>query len=155
MHLPEPTFLRKRCVVEVARIDSKIRGDVVADHFEPAALLGSELLAAGFLLRQPGFEVGVDALGEWDEFVVLMDGEADEGDEVGQDAFRGGSFDLGLIESGVGLPELGFGPEVRRFLDRVGQFLDVFEPERLLIGSIIQNLQGGDFVFVVLDEFFE
>ena len=138
-----------------SRSDSKIRGDVVADHFEPAALLRRKLFTAGFLLRQPGFEVGIDALGEWDEFVVLVDGEADEGDEIGQDAFRGCSFDLGLIEGGVGLPELGFGPEMRRLLDRVGQFFDVFEPEGLLVGSIIENLQGGDFVFVVLDEFLE
>ena len=155
MHFPQPAFLRERRVVEVAWIDSEIRGDVVADHFEPAALLGGELLACAFLLRQPRFEVRVDALGEWDEFVVLVDGEADEGDEVGQDAFRGRAFDLGFIEGGVGLPELGFGPEMRWFLDRVGQFFDVFEPEGLLVGSIIENLEGGDFVFVVLDEFFE
>ena len=93
---------------------------MVADHFEPAALLGGELLACTFLLRQPGFEVRIDALGEWDEFVVLVNGEADEGDEVGEDAFRGRAFDLGFIEGGVGLPELGFGPEVRRLLDGVG-----------------------------------
>ena len=59
---------------------------MVADHFEPAALLGGEFLTSDFLLRQPGFEVGVDAFGERDEFVVLMDGEANERDEVGQDA---------------------------------------------------------------------
>ena len=134
--------MRKRRVVEVARIDSEIRGDVVADHFEPAALLGCELLACSFLLRQPRFEVRVDSLGEWDEFVVLVNGEADEGDEVGEDALRGRAFDLGFIEGGVGLPELGFGPEVRRLLDGVGQLFDVFEPEGLLVGSIIENLQA-------------
>jgi hypothetical protein len=53
------------------------------------------------------------------------------------------------------LPKLGFGPEVRRLLDGVCQFFDILEAKGLLIGPIIQNLQGGDFVFVVLDEFLE
>ena len=80
---------------------------------------GVNLFTSTFLLSDPGFEVCVNALGERDEFVVLMDGEADEGYEIGQDPFRGCAFDLRLVEGGVGLPELGFGPEVRRFLDRV------------------------------------
>ena len=94
MHLPKPALLRKRRIVEVTWINSKIGGDMVADHFEPAALLGCELLTAYFLLGQPGFEICIDALGERDEFVVLVDCKADEGDEVGQDASRGCSFDL-------------------------------------------------------------
>jgi hypothetical protein len=67
---------------------------VVADHSEPAALFRRELFPGGFLLRQPGFEVCIDAFGEWDEFIVLVDGKADERNQVGQDTLGGCSLDL-------------------------------------------------------------
>ena len=38
-----------------------------------------------------------------------------------------GALDLGLVQRGVGLPELGFVDEVRRGLQGVGQCLQVFE----------------------------
>ncbi len=96
-------------------------------------MFGSELFAGGFLLSQPRFEVGVDPLGKGNKFVVLVDGEANERDEIRQDPLGGCALNLGLIESGVGLPELGFGPEMWRFLDRVGEFFDVFESEALFV----------------------
>jgi len=65
---------------------------MVADHHEPAALFFGEALPARFLLRNPGFEVGVDTLGEGDKFVILVHGEAHEGDEVGEDAAAASSL---------------------------------------------------------------
>ena len=59
---------------------------MVADLFQPPALLGGELLACRFLLRQPRFEVGGDALGERHQFVVLVHREAHQRHEVGEDA---------------------------------------------------------------------
>ena len=48
---------------------------------------------------------------------------------------------------------MGFIPEVRRLLDSIGKFFDGFKGETLLVGLGIKNLQCGDFVFVVLNEF--
>ncbi len=35
MHFPEPTFLSKRRVLEVVRLNHKVRGDVVASRLRP------------------------------------------------------------------------------------------------------------------------
>ena len=77
MHLAEAAVQRERRVFEVIGLDAQVRGDVVADHLQPTPLFLGEWLAAALLARQPGLEVGVDALGEGDEFVVLVDGKSD------------------------------------------------------------------------------
>ena len=140
---------------------------MVADHFQPVQLFGGEGFFTlpsplpspwereRFLLRQPGFEVGVDPLGKWHQFVVLMRGEADEGDEVGEDALAARAFDLRLLQRGIGLPELGFVPEIGRLFDGVGQILDVLELQPLLVGLAVEDLQGGDLVLVLCDELLE
>ncbi len=84
-----------------------------------------------------------------------MRGEADEGDEVGEDAFAASAFDLRFLQRGVGLPELGFVPEVGWLFDRVGQILDVLELQPLLVRLAVEDLQSGDLVFVLCDELFE
>src|SRR3989344_8241752 len=45
VHLAQPTFLGKWRVFEVVRLDTKIGGDVVADHFEPLVLFFCETFA--------------------------------------------------------------------------------------------------------------
>ncbi len=62
---------------------------------------------------------------------------------------------LALVQRGVGLPELAFGPQVRRGLQRVGQRLQVFELERRLGRAVVEDLQRGDLVLVLLDELLE
>src|SRR6266498_3534544 len=119
MHFSKPALLCEGCIVKVAWINTEIGGDVVTNHFEPAALLGSEFFSSSFLLGHPGLEIGVHTLGKWDEFVVLVDRKANEGDEISEDPLSGCALNLGLIEGGVCLPELGFGPEMWRFLDSV------------------------------------
>ncbi len=84
--------------------------------------------------REPRLEVGVDALGERDEFVVLVDGEAHQRHEVGEDALAAGAFDLACFQRGVGLPELGFVPQVGRLFDGVGEFFHGLEGEALFVG---------------------
>ena len=84
-----------------------------------------------------------------------MRGEPDEGDEVREGALRARAFDLGLLQGRVGLPELGFVPEIGRLFDGVGQILDVLEPQPLLVGLTVEHLQGGDLVFVLSNELFE
>ncbi len=110
---------------------------------------------AVFLLGQPGFEIDLDLLGEGDQFIVLVHGEADKGNEIREDAFGTGSFDFGFFQGSIGLPELGFVPEIGRLFDGLGQFFDVIERQPGFVGFAVEHLKGGDFVFVVLDELFE
>ena len=107
------------------------------------------------MLRHPRLEVGHDALGVRHQLVLLVHGVAHQRDEVGEDALGALAFDLGLVQCGVGLPELAFGPQVRRGLQRVGQGLQVFELERRLGRAVVEDLERGDFVFVLLDELLE
>ena len=62
MHFPKPTFLIERRILEVVRLNPKVRGDMVADHLEPVALFVREFLCF-LLLREPSVEVGVDRSG--------------------------------------------------------------------------------------------
>ncbi len=94
-------------------------------------------------------KLALTRLGERDQLVVLVHGEADEGDEVGEDALAAGAFDLVFLQRGVGLPELGFGPEVRRRLDAFGQILHVLELQPLPVGLAVEDLQRGDLVLVL------
>ncbi len=84
-----------------------------------------------------------------------MRGEADEGDEVGEDTLGARSFDLRLLQRRVSLPELGFVPEIGRLFDGVGQILDVLKRQPLFVGLAVEDLQGGDLVLVLCDELLE
>ncbi len=79
-----------------------------------------------------------------------MHGETNEGNEVRQDALAARAFDLRLLQRRVGLPELGFVPEIGRLFDGVGQILNVLELQPLFVGLAVEDLQGGDLVFVLL-----
>lgn len=156
MHLPQPTLLREGRVLEVIRLNHKVCCDVVADHSEPVALFVRELFPSALLLSQPSFEAGIDLLGKWSQLAVLVYGETDEGNQIGENTLAAGSFDLRLLlQRGVGLPELGFIPEIGRLLDGAGELLDVLELEPLFVGLAVEDLQGGDLVFVLCDELFE
>ena len=122
---------------------------------QPPALLVGERLARGLLLRHPRLEVGGHALGVRHQLVLLVHGVAHQRDEVGEDAPGARALDLGLVQRGVGLPELAFGPQVRRGLQRVGQRLQVFELQRRLGRAVVEDLQRGDLVLVLLDELLE
>ena len=147
--------MRKGRVLEVVRLNRKVRGDMVTNHFQPMALFVGEFLLPTLLLPQPRVEVSVDLLGEWHQLTVLVDGEADEGDEVCENTLAARAFDLRLLQCRIGLPELGFVPEIGRFFDGVGQILDVLEPQPLFVWLTVEDLQGSDFVFVLCDELFE
>lgn len=119
------------------------------------ALLFGEFFAVLFLLGQPDLKVGFDPLGKGDQFVLLLHGKAHQGDQVGEDASAGRAPHLVFCKGRLGLPELGFAQPVGRGLDALGQGFDVLEPEPLFIRSEIENLQGRNFIFVLLDELFE
>ena len=84
-----------------------------------------------------------------------MHREAHEADDIGENAARGGAFDFGLVQRGVGLPERGFVNEVWRGVQGFGQGFDVFEFQRRFDGAAVEDLQGGDFIAVFGDEGFE
>ena len=104
MHSAEAAFGVEGGVFEVVDIDAEVGGDVVADHFQPVLLFGGEAgcylpfdglrANGGLLLRQPGLEVGGDALGVGHEFVFLVHGETHQADEVGEDTRRAATADF-------------------------------------------------------------
>src|SRR6266705_2719164 len=71
MHLPKSAFLCKGREFEVVSLNAKVSRNMIADHHEPPPLLFGKSLAACFLLREPSSKVGIDTLGEGDEFVFL------------------------------------------------------------------------------------
>ena len=110
--LSQPTFLSKRRVLEVVRLNPQDSRRCGRGSFPASGVVPVNFFPLALLLRQPSLEVGVDPLGKRHELVVLVHGEAHEGDEVGEDALAARAFDLGLLQRGVGLPELRFVPEV-------------------------------------------
>ena len=89
--LAEAALLDEGRELEVGGVDGEAGGDVVADEVEPGELLGGEGAAAGGLLGEPGGVARVDGVGAGDERVLLVEGDADEGDEVGEDALGAGA----------------------------------------------------------------
>ena len=79
---------------------------------------------------KPRLEARLDQLGEGHQLVVLLEREANEGDDVGQHA-AGRSVDLCAVERLVGLPQLLGGPTIGRTPDGMCQFLDLFERQPL------------------------
>ncbi len=93
-------------------------------------------------------------VGEGGEFGVLVEGVADEGDEVGEDALTG-TADFGLVERFVGAPEGLRGPGAGWGFEGVGEGADVFEAETFVVGAAVEDLEGGDLVAVGGDELLE
>ena len=58
---------------------------MVANGFEPLPLLVGEFSAFLFLLRKPLGKAFIHLIVEGPEFIVLMKGEANQGNDVGQD----------------------------------------------------------------------
>jgi hypothetical protein len=104
------------------------------------------------VLGQPGFEVGLHTLGVGHQFVGLLHGKAHQADQVGQQAALLGAFDLVFAQRGVGLPQGAFVNVEWRGVQGVGQGLHVFKLERRARGPAVQDLQSGDFVFVLGNE---
>src|SRR4051794_5032575 len=74
----EPAALGERNVLEAVGSDLEVRGDVVADVFEPAELLLGEQLAQALLLSKPLLEPLLDEVWERRQLVVLMERKADK-----------------------------------------------------------------------------
>ena len=109
-------------------------GDVVADPLEPGELLGGEDAAGVLLLEEPGVVALADEVGIRHELVLLVERDADERDEVGEDALAGAAH-LRAVELLVGLPELLGRPLVGRPADRLRELLDLAEGEPLRLAA--------------------
>ena len=149
--LAEPASFDERRVAEVVGRDRERGGDVVADAFEPGELLDGEHASGVLLLEEPGVVALADEVGVGHELVFLVEGDADEGDEVGEHAVAGAAH-LRAVELLVGLPELVGCPLVRRTADRLGELLHLAEGEALGLAAGVEDLEGGDLVAVVLAE---
>ena len=92
-------------------------GDVVADALEPRELLGGEHASGVLLLEEPGVVALADVVGVGDELVLLVEGDADEGDEVGEHALARAAH---LSGRAARTPARALGrPLVRRAADRL------------------------------------
>ncbi len=96
-------------------------------------------------------EAFVDGVGEGFEDGLLLEGEADEGDEVGEAAGLGVAFDFVRGGSGKGVPEVVLGPCGMLFAELGFQFLEHGFGEALGVGTAIEDLEGGDFGLMLLD----
>ena len=105
----------------------------------PASQAGLDLGAAGFELR------------------LLLEGEANEINQVGGD-LRPAAANVGRVDTLVGAPELvrcQMRTSVNRLFNQRGERLDLLEREANGVGLAIENLQYLDLVFVVAEELFK
>ena len=151
MRFAQPAALAERCVVEIVRLDADGRGDVVADEFEPGALFGREHNILGDVSFDPLVEALIDRLGKRLEHLLAFQGEADEGDEVGEAAGLGAAFDLFRRDGGEGVPEAVFGPGGVLFAEFFLQFLEHRLGEAVVVRPAVENLERGDLGFVLFD----
>jgi hypothetical protein len=131
--------------VEVAGLD-----DHVFDSFEPPHLGVGEL---GPGLRLFGELVGpavFDGAGVRDEFVVVAEGEADEGDKLGG-GVTCGVLDPPSVDCLVGSPKGVHGPAVWRALDALGEVTEFAVGNLGGLGLGVDGLDGAYLVSVVVE----
>ncbi len=151
MRFTQAASLAERRIVEIVWLDADGRGDVVADEFEPGALFGSEHNILGDVSFDPLDEALIDRLGKRLKNLLAFEREADEGDEVGEAAGLGSSFDFLRRDGGEGVPEAVFGPGGVLFAEL---FLQLFEHrfgEPVTIRPAVEKLERGDLGFVLFD----
>ena len=124
---------------------------MIADEFEPGALLGSEHDVLGYVSFDPFDEALIDGLGERLKNLLAFEGEADEGDEVGEAAGLGASFDFLRRDGGEGVPEAVFGPGGVLFAEFFLQLLEHRLGEAVAVRAAVEKLERGDLGFVLLD----
>ena len=79
---------------------------------------------------------------------------ADEGDEVGED-LDGVPRERAFLQMLVGGPDFGGGDVVRRPGDGFGECFELLVNEvPFRVGLVVEDLEGGDFVLVVVEELF-
>lgn len=130
----DPALLGEgREVVVLSRIEAHAGCDLVADHLEPPQLVGREAASVGLLLAQPEVEAQLDHLGVGNELVILLQGVADEADQIRVE-LAAMALDAVLLEPLIGAPDT-LGRQVERGLaDRRGELLDLGEVRAPAVG---------------------
>ena len=118
-------------------------------YLQPADLLLRELPASVRLLRHPALEPRPHALGVGHQLVVLVQREAHEGHDVGEQPLARRPAHLVLLQQLVGPPQDLRRPRARRGLDRRGQGLDVVVAQPVAVRHREEELERVDLVLVV------
>ena len=56
---------------------------MIADRFQPLPLLNGKLATTAVLLSHPTCEASIHIILKWMQLILLVNGEADKGDDVG------------------------------------------------------------------------
>ena len=137
---------------EVVAVHAAAGADVVAHLFQPREVVGAEGGAVGTFLCHPLIKSLVHMLLKWFEDGLLLEGETDEGDEIGEAAdrifLRGG-----LLADLEGVPEAGHGVEAELGLlfQLRFEFLQAFFGKPLFERAAVEDLQGLDLGAVLFD----
>ena len=105
----------------------------------------------GVFLPEPGVEALVDGFGEGFQDGLLGEGEADEGDKIGEAAGLGTAVDLLRRNGGEGVPEAVFGPGGVVLAQFGFQLLEHRLCEAVAVGAAVEDLKGRYFGLVFLD----
>src|SRR6476646_9785642 len=92
MSFSQAAALAKGGVIEIVGLDADRGGDMVADEFEPGALLGSEDDIFGDVSFYPFDEPLIDRQRERLKKLLAFQCEADQRDEIGEAAGLGATF---------------------------------------------------------------
>ena len=116
-----------------------------------ASCSGVKTCAGLGLVHEPFVEPLGDGVGEGCEHGLLLQREADEGDEVGKAAGLRAAFDLAGRGDGEGVPEAVLGPRGVVVAQFLLQFLEHRLGEALFVRAAVEDLQGVDLGLVLLD----
>src|SRR5262249_33795100 len=151
MSLAQSATLTKGGIVEIGGLDANGCGDMIADEFEPRALLETEDNIFGDVSFDPLDESLIDSLGKGLKGLLAFESEPNEGDEVGEATGLGAAFDFFRRDGGKGVPKTVFGPGGVFFAEL---FLKLFEQgfgEPVAVRPAVEKLERGDLGFMLFD----
>ena len=146
--------LVERHFIKVIPVNAQTGGNVIFDRIKPTMLVGSELDSSGFLIGEPLLIPLFNRKSNRGQQRLGINSVTNQGDHIHQ------LFATTLLHlvgfDGLVRKSKSFGIErMGRLLDRLRQFFDLIKPQSGPIGFGIQNLEGLDLVFVIVDETFE
>ena len=149
MCFAQTAALAERRVFKILRLDADGRGDVVADEAEPGELLGREDGSGLGFVHEPFVEALAHGVGEGSEDGLLLQREADEGDEVGEASRLRAALHFAGSGDGEGVPEAVLGPGGVGVAEFLFQFLEHGLGEALFERAAVENLEGVDLGLVL------
>ena len=151
MRFAQAAALVKRREFQILRLNADGCGDVLANQIQPRELFGRKRDAGFGFIHEPFVEPLLHRVSEWREHGLLLQREADEGDEVGKASGLRTSFNLARRSHGEGVPETVFGPRGMVVAQLLFQFLEHLFREALFERTAVKDLQRGDLGLVLFD----